>query len=414
MSRAQKNALGKRGAKPSVLFISYTGLLEPLGQSQVIAYQELLSADRSVHVVSFEKPHDLADRVKVEAMQVRTGRAGIHWHPRRYHKRPSLLGTCWDIAVGTWVGWRLARGHGLGIVHARSYVAGVMGLLVKRLTGARFLFDMRGFWVDERVDGGLWPRGGWLYRFGKRVERRLLSGADHVVSLTHAAVGAMRSFDFLQVDPPPMTVIPTCTDLERFVPMDGWRVSDGFTLGYVGSVGTWYLFDEAVAVFSAVRAKVPKARFLIVNREEHAYIRERLTLAGIAPEAVELYAAAHQDVPAMMARMDAAVFLIKPVFSKLASAPTRLGEFLGCGIPCLANTGVGDMAEILREDRVGVAVRAMDGASLAKGVTELLALCSDPDIRRRCVESARRRFSLESGAARYEAIYRSLKGSRYA
>src|SRR5690606_32325337 len=107
----------------------------------------------------------------------------------------------------------------------------------------------------------------------------------------HAAVGAMRSFDFLQVDPPPMTVIPTCTDLGRFVPMEGGNPTRGFTLGYVGSVGTWYLFDQAVAVFSAVRAKVPTARFLIVNRDEHAYIRERLTLAGIAPEAVELRAA---------------------------------------------------------------------------------------------------------------------------
>src|SRR5690606_19155716 len=129
-----------------VLYLTYTGLLEPLGQSQVLGYQELLARGRAVHIVSFEKPEDLADRGKVEAMLERTGRAGIHWHPRRYHKRPSLLATCWDMAAGTWAGWRLVRRNGLGIVHARSYVAGVIGLLVKRLTGARFLFDMRGFW----------------------------------------------------------------------------------------------------------------------------------------------------------------------------------------------------------------------------------------------------------------------------
>ena len=33
----------------------------------------------------------------------------------------------------------------------------LMALPAKRMTGAKLLFDMRGFWADERVDGGLWP-----------------------------------------------------------------------------------------------------------------------------------------------------------------------------------------------------------------------------------------------------------------
>ena len=109
-----------------------------------------------------------------------------------------------------------------------------------------------------------------------------------------------------------------------------------------------------------------------------------------------------------MARMDATAFFIKPTFSKQASAPTKLVEFLGCGIPCLANAGVGDMAGILREDRVGIAVDGFDEPSLAQGVDDLLALCQDPDVRERCVASARRRFSLDEGVARYRAIYQAL------
>lgn len=112
----------------------------------------------------------------------------------------------------------------------------------------------------------------------------------------------------------------------------------------------------------------------------------------------------------LMARMDAAVFFIKPVFSKQASAPTKLGELLGCGVPVLANTGVGDMATILAEDRVGVAVSAFDADSLQRGVRDLLALAAEPDIRERCVDSARRRFALEAGVSKYAAIYDGLAG----
>jgi glycosyltransferase involved in cell wall biosynthesis len=390
-----------------VLYLTYTGLLEPLGQSQVLAYQERLAADGPVHIVSFERRADLADHAKVAAVRERIERAGIQWYPRVYHKRPSALATLWDIAVGTLLGMRLVRRHNLGIVHVRSYVAAVMGLLVKQATGAKFLFDMRGFWADERVDGGLWPRDGRMYRVAKWFERKFLLQADHVVSLTHAGAVEIRGFDYLQGRVPPITVIPTCADLDRFQPAASPR--DGaFTLGYVGSAGTWYLFDAAVAAFNALRQRVPEARFLIINRDAHPYIRERLQAGGVPEACVELRQATHVEVAEQIQRMHAGVFFIKPVFSKQASAPTKLAELLGCGVPCLSNTGVGDMAQLLNGDRVGIAVDAMDAASIDAGVEALLRLVAEPDIARRCVASAERHFSLVEGVARYRAVYGAL------
>lgn len=395
-----------------VLFVTYTGLMEPLGQSQVLAYQERLAAKHPVHVISFERPDDLADTARKEAMQARAAGAGIHWHPLPYHKRLSLLSTGWDIAAGVWTGRCLLRRHRLAIVHARSYVPGLMALALKRLTGTKFLFDMRGFWVDERVDGGLWKRKRLLYRLGKQAERRLLLAADHVVSLTRAGIRVMQGFDYLQDRAPPMSVIPTCADLERFRPMKKPDESAPFTLGYVGSAGTWYVFDLAVAAFVSLRKLRPNAIFLIVNKGGHAYIRERLEAQSVPTAAIELREATYAEVPVLMARMDAGVFFIKPVFSKQASAPTKLAEFLGCGIPCLSNSGVGDMAEILRNDRVGIAVESLDASSVDAGVSALLALTTDPDIRERCVGTARRHFSLEEGVRRYDSVYDGLEGKR--
>lgn len=408
MTAAVENTCRYPRRKSGVLFISYTGLLEPLGQSQVLAYQEKLAADHPVHLLTFERGDDLAIPSRVEAVQERVRRAGIHWHPLRYHKRFSLLTTLWDILMGIWKGWRLVRTHGLRIVHARSYVAGVMALALKHLTGARFLFDMRGFWVDERVDGGLWPRGGTLYLLGKWVERRLLLGADHLVSLTHAAAEEIRTFDYLQGSLPPITVIPTCADLTRFRPLGSGRDEGSWTLGYVGSVGTWYLFDEAVAVFKEIAERRGNAKFLILNRGSHGYILDRLAVAGVPQDRFELLEASHSEIPVRMARMNAGVFFYKTAYSRAACAPTKLGEFLGCGVPVLANTGVGDMARILREDGVGVAIDSVDQASIRAGVSELLDLCADPGTRQRCVESAERHFSLEEGVRGYRSIYKAI------
>jgi glycosyltransferase involved in cell wall biosynthesis len=391
-----------------VLYISYDGMLEPLGQSQVLAYLERLCVGRSIHLISFEKKEDWADGARRERIAARIRAAGIHWHPLRYHKRPSALATAYDIVIGTFKALWLTLRHRLRIVHARSYVPAVMALTVKRAVGARFVFDMRGFWADERVDGGLWPRDGRMFRIAKWFERRFLLSADHVVSLTHAGVREIERFPWLQDHMPPMTVIPTCADLERFSPRPPAGTENGFVMGYVGSAGTWYLFDATVACFARLLRMRPDARLLILNRNEHAYIRERLAAGGVRMDAVELRAGEHADIPVQMARMRAGIFFIRPVFSKQASAPTKLAEFLGCGIPCIANSGVGDVAEILEGEQVGVALDGFDDAQLDVGLRRLFELLAEPDIGQRCSAVARKLFSLDDGAAHYQAIYESL------
>ena len=390
-----------------VLYISYDGMLEPLGQSQVLAYLEQLARTREIHLLSFEKPDDLKDAEARARVQARMDAAGIHWHVRRYHKRPSALATAWDIGVGTLSAIWLVLRHRLRIVHARSYVPALMALWVKRITGARFLFDMRGFWADERVDGGLWPCEGRLYRITKKLERQFLLNADHVVSLTNAALREMQTWPWLAGRLPPTSVITTCADLRRFActPMPP---REPFVVGYVGSAGTWYLFDEAVACFALLREMRPDARWLIVNRGEHAFIRARLEAGGITAEAVELRSAEHSEIPALMARMHAAMFFIKPYFSKQASAPTKLAELLGCGVPCLGNSNVGDMARILEDANVGIAIDDFTADSMREGLEGLFALAANPAIRARCAQAAAAHFSLSDGVERYRRIYETF------
>ena len=396
-----------------ILYISYDGMLEPLGQSQVLAYLKRLAVGRSIHLISFEKPEDwgsVTERVRL-AQDIAT--AGIVWHPLRYHRRPSALATAWDIVCGIMLSLWLVLRHRLRIVHARSYVPSVIALVLKRLTGAKYLFDMRGFWADEKVDGGSWSRVGRLYKVAKYFERHFLLSADHVVSLTHAAIVEMQQFPYLIQGMPSITIIPTCANLAHFTAIhraEPTSSSGGLLLGYVGSVGTNYLFDMVTACFMHLLLVRPYSRLLIVNRGQHAFILNHLAAAGVPNSAFELTVASHAEVPQQMARMDAGIFFYQPSFSRAACAPTKLGEFLGCGIPCLSNAGVGDMAQVLQGEDVGVALTSFDEAAMKVGISQLLKLVDDPGTNARCVAAAQRHFSLDEGVARYENIYHKLAG----
>lgn len=397
-----------------ILYVSYTGLMDPLGQSQVLQYLLGLSGDHNIALLTFEKPENLANTARLQDFSERCARAGIEWTRLTWHNRPNIPATMYDLVAGIRTARSIAKKHKSEIVHCRSYIASMIGLAVKRRTGARLIFDMRGFWPDERVDGGIWTKESFPYRFFKRVERSLFLNADHVVSLTRSGVREFSAFAYLQGKLPPVSVIPTCTNLKLFKPVDTPRA--GFTLGYIGSAGSWYMFDDVARAVSRLFEMRPDARFLVLNKGGHEAIRRDLSAAGVDLARVELLESSFDKMADHISRMDAGIFFIKPAWSKRASCPTRMGEFLGCGKPCLANSGVGDVEEVFEQSGTGI-VLAVDAdgqlasADIGNEISRLIKLAGAEDVSRRCRETAEEHFSLEAGIREYSRIYSSLAHS---
>lgn len=398
--------------KASILYISYTGLLDPLGQSQVLQYVLGLAPQYRMTLLTFEKPEALRESDRLSALALKCSQAGVDWHYLQYHNRPSMPATFYDVVMGIRKGRQLALGADVSIVHCRSYLAGLMGLLVKKATGARHLFDMRGFWVDERVDGGIWRKSSLRYRCFKYLERLLFTHTDHVVSLTRAGAVELGRFSYLASSSPPVSVIPTCTNMTLFRPQDSVRADGaGFTLGYVGSAGSWYMFSDVARVVKLLFDTEPASRFLVINRSGHREIREALQRAGVDMARVEIKAVAFDQVSAEMARFDAGIFFVKPVWSKRASSPTRLGEMLSSGKPVLTNGKVGDVEEDVNETGTGVVINDWQPQTLQSALLRLISLAGEPGISQRCRSAALQRFSLQGGIAAYARIYTALAGS---
>ena len=168
------------------------------------------------------------------------------------------------------------------------------------------------------------------------------------------------------------------------------------------------MFDEALRCFQLLRERMPDARLHILNKGGHEYIRERMMMLNIDPTTVLIESANHAGVARAMQQMDAGIFFYKPTYSKKATAPTKLGEFLGCGVPCLGNIGVGDMAAILENEQVGAALGRFDEIAMRKAIDRLLKLTQTAGIHARCRDVALRYFSLDEGVRAYDQIYREL------
>ena len=399
----------------STLYVSYDGLLEALGESQVVGYIERLSSSYDITVISFEKPADLADGTRAADMRARLTARGIHWVALRYTKWPPALSTAFDICRGiaSALAWSFRTGG--KIVHARGYVPALIALALKSMRGTLLLFDMRGFWADEKVDAGHWQRTSRLYRMTKGCERRFFESADAIVSLTHAGVAEFPGLGYRIRQGIPIEVIPTCTDVQRFAPgprteslvakfgLDGSQV-----LGCVGTMSNWYLREPMLDYLAFLLRRMPRLKVLAVTAEDHVALRAHAVARGVDADRFILTRTVFSEMPELFKLMDVGMFFIKPVFSKKGSAATKLGEFLDSGVPVVINDGVGDSGDIVREQRVGVVMRELDAHAFEQTLESVRALFDDQDVRRRCRDAGVSLFDAAAGAAKYESIYAAM------
>lgn len=396
-------------------------MTDPLGQSQVIPYLAGLSRQGyHFHLVSFEKKAAFHKEQKHIAELLH--QHNIVWHPLSYTKKPPVISTMRDLSRMKKTAFAIAEKHDIKIVHCRSYIGGLAGLALKRAKGTKFIFDMRGFYADERVDGKLWDLTNPVYKavfnFFKQKEKEMLSEADAVVSLTENGKGIIDSWQ-IKKNPLPISVIPCCADLEHFnrqVVHEETRekLSKKLDLGnahplisYLGAIGTWYMLDEMLDFFKVLLEKYPNAIFLFITHEHAENILKKAKEKCIAENHLRILSARRNEVPAALSLSDVSIFFIKPTFSKKASSPTKQGEIMGMGIPIICNSGVGDTDLVIEKYGAGIVIDLAKPKALQHAVEQIENLKNiNPE---NIIKGAQEFYSLKSGIEKYATIYRRLE-----
>ncbi len=390
----------------NVLYISYDGLTDPLGTSQILPYIVGLSK-RGYHfsVISAEKQKVYAKgKNEIKAICKENN---IEWHPVEYHKQPPIISTVKDIGRMNRLAIKLHKEKDFDIVHCRSYIPAIIGQQMKQKYGVRFIFDMRGFYADERVDGNIWnlskPHYRWVYNYFKKKEKEFLSEADYIISLTHNGKEVLQKQ--WQVTKP-VTVIPCVVDTELFKPLANnskLNPDSGLTAGYLGSLGTWYMLDEMLDFFKVLLKKYPGAKFKFITKEKPQIILSKALEKGIPSKHFEVVAASRTEVPKQLADVDVGIFFIKPVFSKKASSPTKQGEFMAMGIPVITNSGVGDTDFVINKYQSGMLIEDFNEVDYGKALENIEKILNlDKKNIRSCAIDF---YDLKKGIEKYHSVY---------
>jgi glycosyltransferase involved in cell wall biosynthesis len=395
------------------LYICYFSLNEPLVQTQVLPYlRGIAHAGAKVWLLTFERP--LPEHWNTETVQTSQARLrdeGIEWVTLPYHSRPSLPAKVVDIVTGTLRVIRLVRRERIGIIHARSDLPTLIGLLARPFTRTPVIFDVRGLLADDYIEGGHWRQGGLLYRLTKTVEK-FLYRADAFVVLTNRA-----RRELVAGSEKPVQVIPTCFDPERWkrarAPVETIRDTIGARgrtiIVYAGSLGGNYLTKELSEFFAVARTIDETAFLLVLSQSTPPLIAQPLARAGVAESDFHVAYVPPDKLPAYLEASDIAMCLVKQGYAKLAMSPTKLAEYLASGLPVISTRGIGDLDELIGNENVGVLLDGFAPDAYAKAFRDADALRKQAGFRERCKDLAHRFYDLNSvGVARYMQLYQAI------
>jgi glycosyltransferase involved in cell wall biosynthesis len=404
-----------------ILFLTYDGLSDPLGQSQVLTYMiGLANKGYDITILSTEKK---SGQHMVESIRELLNENKIKWHSIRYTKNPPVISTLYDCFNLLFHARKLCRNERFNIVHCRSYIPALIGIHLKKYFKMKFIFDMRGFYADERIDGRIWKQSSYLYRilykFFKRQEERFLTKADYTICLTERARTEILGWKIIPGQPIPIKVIPCCANTNRFDPAkisaeekkrlrENLSIKDSdFLLMYTGAIGTWYMLEEMFDFFKRLLMKC-NTKFLFITYDDPENILRVARAKNINEDLIRIVKAQHIQVPSLLSISDLSIFFIRPLYSKMASSPAKQGEIMSMGIPIICNSNIGDSDRIIREANGGMIVRSFtdeDYDFVVEQIPDLL-LKSKEKIRATAVHY----FSLEKGVRNYGDVYESLAG----
>lgn len=402
-----------------ILYLTQDGLLEPLMHSQVVrVIERLATVGWRYRIVSLEKEKDLADEARVRRLRARLAAAGVAWEFAPFDWSQSSSAAANNLGFLTRRAVELARAARIRAIHARAYVPAVAALAAWNATGLPWVFDARGYWIDERLEEGRWFTTPFRLGVARGLEHQLFSTASAVVTLTELQAREVEQ-RFKPQGPRTVQCITTLADFDDFVrrplsaltqvpPDDVAALGAKRVVAIIGSINNSYLVNETLDLARRILSADPEMHLLVLSSQREEYAR-RLAALGVPETRLSIRRAAHDAMPEWLSLVEWCLLLLQPnSVAKRASMPTKLGELFASGVRPIQFGCNEEVSAWVKRAGSGLVLENVTPGALDDAAHAVVRSKADHAMRSAARERTRSHFSLEAGAAKYSELLRDI------
>ena len=390
------------------LYITYDGLLDPLGKSQVLPYILGLSeAGYRFTILSFEKTDRDPKLIRELARQLQS--KNISWVNLSF-VRGRFQGVL-RMLRGAMAVRQIARREPFAVAHMRTIVPAVIFKLA--FVRRPFIYDIRAF-SGQWVDGRRLSEGSLAHRFLVWLEQRLIREAAGLVVLDQSGADYLRNtYKCL----PPVKVIPTSADLRDLSSeLINPKPHPSFQVRFVflGGARFPYLPVEGLQFVQALLAQGYNCVIDFINERDHAFVEQALQTVGFPRNRFRLFSLPPEEVHTRLPSYDCGLVFIADGPWIRMSSPTKIGEYLAAGLHVVGLRGIAAIDRLSAQSScVETLDRSAEGCQLSgQQAAELLSRIQAPNRPSEALQLAMQHYDRAKAVAEYVDLYQQVLLSR--
>lgn len=327
-----------------VTYITVDGLLDPLGQAQIIPYllgiKSRVPSVSSIRILSIEKKRRIDS--ELSELKDRLKQSNIEWEYSKEH--------CSYFSLPLKVFWLISRIRSARRCSSIFHLRGFQSLLLFFLSMTRkpFIYDVRGilgeFFETKRFSFPL------IKIAVTAIDKWGLITASHLVFLDQSALDLTEKLYSLTLNNK-STIIPTAVDRTIFKPNKlednrchtkvGSRPFSKLRFVYLGGARDPYRPDLAIHIVNLFSLSVrEKIEVIFINEFDVEYLKDLCEKSLNRSIDWRVISVPHLSVPNYLANSDFGLICNEPRLHRATSCPTKLGEFLSCGLSVVALAGI--------------------------------------------------------------------------
>ena len=380
-----------------VLYICYDGILDNLGQTQVLPYIFGLN-DKGFNFIifSFERHDRTKEEFKKQKQILKT--RGIKWYhlnfyPKKYNRFLRLI-------LGPIKLNYIIRKNKINFAHIRSINAGTVYLL--SLIKLPFIYDMRCF-AGQLGDYGL-IKNKWILKIFLIFEKLLINKSKGIVVLDKSGEDYLQKYSKNKI---PLQVIPTATNIKKFEKNKVDINKEEIKFVLLGGAQFPYLPERALDFIKFLSKNQVKCTLDIINQRHHEYIKKIVREVNFPEELLKVFALNPNDIFNKLPHYDCGLVFIESGDWIRMSSPTKIGEYLAAGLHVVGLEGI----EIL--ERLSMETKSVDILPRYKDfdfnkISVIIRKIKSNNRKRESIAIAKKYYDLETAVSKYLKLYNNF------
>lgn len=369
----------------STLVFIYHSFKDPLFQNLVFQYIKTLasSGPYRFYLITYEQEKFKISKPEQETIKQELAKLGIYWYPLTYHSgKFILIKKLYDFSAAFFLISFLKFTKRIKLIFAFTNLSASISIVCAKLLKLKSLIYCYEPHTDYLVELGEWQQSSLKYKLSNYIEKYAGIEADFVLASTKYVVEELYKWNAKGK----IYRAPVCIDESDFYfrPAGRKRIRNKYQITnrkvflYIGKFGGLYYKQEVALLCSSVKQYIPDAFFLIVTSNPYKEVYQWFVEEGLKNSDFAITSnLTNEEIKEYISAADIGLSTVPPSPSQKFRSPTKVAEYLMCGIPYVTCRGVSEDDIYAEQFNVGVVLKEYSSEEVKKNIFKLEFLMNE-------------------------------------